>query len=386
MTGVGVRAVVVYLQPHQPQIAESLAGLREAAGKGVRILACCDADFEPLVRGAVQHGADDYLIYPPEGGELDAALGYVRDEQGRVSKAPTFSIDELGHITDAVASLDGEPYALLCKLADMVRSAMGSAACRLVADGSAATSGSAVFEPALSEPVVVDGSPIGQVSVGPREGGYGPGDSEKLTHYARLVGQLLRTAGAQRDWRQRALVDEMSGLHNRRYAMQFLDDVLDRARNERFRVTVLMFDVDDFKTYNDTYGHDAGDEIIRHIGCLFKSHCREYDVVTRYGGDEFLVIFWDADEPRVAGSSHPTDALTVLNRFKEALRERPCEGVGEDIRGRVTISGGLASFPWDASTSRELIARADQAMLMAKSAGKNQVLVFGDSAPISDGS
>ena len=145
-----------------------------------------------------------------------------------------------------------------------------------------------------------------------------------------------------------------------------------------------MFDVDDFKSYNVTYGHAAGDEIIRHIGCLFKSHCREHDVVTRYGGDEFLVIFWDADEPRVAGSSHPTDALTVLSRFKEALRERPCEGLGDDIRGRITISGGLASFPWDASSSRELIDRADQAMLMAKKAGKNQVLVFGEAKPRSD--
>lgn len=383
-----VRAVVAYVNPQQLRLGEAVAGLREAVGTHARVLLCCEAGDEPMVRQALPHGADDYLVYPPGLGELDAALGFVRDDEDHPTPCAGFSADELRRISEAVAAIAGEPYALLSKLCDMVRAAMGSTACRLVADGSAATSGSASFEPVINEAVRAEGRDIGRISLGPRHQGpgYGPADHEKLAMYARLTGQLLHAATQQRDWRQRALVDEMSGLYNRRYAVQFLDDVLERARSERFRVTVLMFDVDDFKTYNDTYGHDAGDGIIRHIGCLFKSHCREHDVVTRYGGDEFLVIFWDADEPRVAGSSHPTDAITVLERFKQALRERPCEGLGDAVPGSITISGGLASFPWDASTARELIGRADQALLLAKKSGKNQVLVFGQDADSPRGS
>lgn len=381
LSKVRVRAVIAQVDSTQASLTDAVAGLREAAGEQARVLLCCNPDDEPGVRMAAGAGADDYMIYPPESAELDSALGFVRDERNRVTAQPAFGVAELRMITDAVTGLDGEPYALLCKLADLTRTAMGATACRVVADGSAATSGGAAFEPSLVESIRVDNRVIGQISIGPRESGYAAGDVEKLGLYARLVGQLIQAASAQRDWRQRALVDEMSGLYNRRYAIEFLDRVLERSRRERLRVTVLLFDVDDFKTYNDTYGHDAGDEIIRHIGCLFKSHCREHDVVTRYGGDEFLVIFWDADEPRVAGSIHPTDALSVLDRFKAALRDRPCQGIGEDARGQVTISGGLASYPWDAADSRELICRADQALLMAKKAGKNQVLVFGEASP-----
>jgi two-component system cell cycle response regulator len=133
-----------------------------------------------------------------------------------------------------------------------------------------------------------------------------------------------------------------------------------------------------------TYGHTAGDEIIRQVGALFKAHCREHDVVTRYGGDEFCVVFWDADSPRVAGSTHPSDALKVLSRFQEALRGHRCtaidadHGIDADAGGSLTISGGLASFPWDASTTDDLIDRADQALLQAKRAGKNRVFVFGE--------
>ena len=375
-----MRAVIAYVDATNPQLSEAVAGLREAAGEHTKVLLCCDPEAEPHVRAAAQGGADDYLLWPLEGGELDQALDYMQMPGSALDEppAPAASLEEIEMLGDLLANLDEDGFTVLCKLADLIRLALGSESATIVVEGSAATSGGTVVEPVLVEPIRRQGRTIGQITVGHRRGPYRSSDIAKLRHYARLSSHLLAAANNQRQWRAEAMTDLVSGLRNRRYMERFLDDLLQRAAAERFRVTVLLFDVDDFKSYNDKYGHAAGDEVIQRIGQLFQAHCREHDVVTRYGGDEFCVVFWDADQPRVAGSAHPSDALTVLARFQEALKSYDCASLGAEARGRLTISGGLASFPWDASAAKELIAKADQALLQAKQAGKNRVFVFGD--------
>ncbi|NOX59500.1 MAG: diguanylate cyclase [Planctomycetes bacterium] len=386
----GARAVIVHVNDNDPQLAHAVSALREAAGKHARVLLCCPVELEPHVREVAQSGADDYLLLPIDHAELDTALGFVgtADIAKDTPANPTASMEELSVLSELLAQLGQDGFSNLGRLADLVRLAMGSESVTVVADGTTACSGGTVVEPVLIEQIKRGTKTIGQICVGTRALPYRSADVEKLKHYARLTSHLLDAAANQRSWRHEALTDEVSGLHNRRYALRLLNDLLKRAKKERFRVTVLLFDIDNFKSYNDSFGHAAGDEIIRTIGQLFQSHCRDHDIVTRYGGDEFCVIFWDADQPRVAGSTHPSDALSVLKRFQKELlgwqfESRKCESWKcESLRdvppGSLTISGGLASFPWDASTAEELIAQADHALLRAKDAGKNRVLIFGE--------
>jgi diguanylate cyclase (GGDEF)-like protein len=156
-----------------------------------------------------------------------------------------------------------------------------------------------------------------------------------------------------------------------------LPDLLGQARRQRTPVTVLMFDMDDFKHFNDAYGHGAGDEILRETAQLFVRHTRKHDLVARYGGDEFVVVFWEADQPRVAGSKPPRDVLAVLGRFCKALERHEFCSLGPEAQGALTISGGLITFPWDAGSAEELIDKADEALLLAKRQGKNRIWLVG---------
>lgn len=183
-----------------------------------------------------------------------------------------------------------------------------------------------------------------------------------------------------------ATTDDLTGLKNRRYILEFARQILDRARRTRGRVTILMFDIDNFKHYNDVYGHMTGDEILRQAAILMRRCCRAHDVVGRIGGDEFVVVFWD-DPHRVSGgvprerrstaAEHPTEAISVAKRFQQALGNADLHLLGPKGEGVLTISGGLASFPRDGSTPDQLFDCADQALLDAKRSGKNRIYLVG---------
>jgi diguanylate cyclase (GGDEF)-like protein len=183
-----------------------------------------------------------------------------------------------------------------------------------------------------------------------------------------------------------ATTDDLTGLKNRRYLWEFARQILDRAHQTHGRVTLLVFDIDSFKHYNDAYGHAAGDEILRQVGVLMRRCCRSHDVVGRIGGDEFAAIFWDdphgpsvdASRERRSAAEHPTEAISVTKRFQRALGNADPNVLGPKGEGVLTISGGLASFPRDGSTVEQLFERADQALLEAKRSGKNRIYLVGE--------
>ncbi|MBN2593225.1 MAG: diguanylate cyclase [Sedimentisphaerales bacterium] len=204
-----------------------------------------------------------------------------------------------------------------------------------------------------------------------------------------------------------ATEDDLTGLKNRRYIREFSRQIIEYAKKENGRVTLLVFDVDDLKKYNDIYGHHAGDEILKQAAVLMRRCCRSHDVVGRVGGDEFAVIFWDDpqqqkwrmeneefrnsqfsihnsqfpdQERRSANADHPAEAITIAKRFVKELSNEGFSsfgGLGPEGKGVLTISGGLASFPRDGETIEELFQQADKALLEAKRSGKNRIYLVG---------
>ena len=189
-----------------------------------------------------------------------------------------------------------------------------------------------------------------------------------------------------------ATEDDLTELKNRRYIWEFSRQIIERAAEENGRVTLLVFDIDNFKHYNDLYGHIAGDEILKQAAVLMKRCCRAHDVVGRIGGDEFAVVFWDdpkreiaepplsGTERRSASADHPRQAIFIAKRLVRELEaaELSTSGdLGPQGKGVLTISGGLASFPRDGNTIQELFQQADKALLEAKRSGKNRIYLVG---------
>ncbi|MHC4292062.1 MAG: GGDEF domain-containing protein, partial [Planctomycetota bacterium] len=182
--------------------------------------------------------------------------------------------------------------------------------------------------------------------------------------------------------------DDLTGLKNRRYLRQFLPLILQKAKANQCQVTLLLFDIDDFKHYNDSYGHSIGDDVLRQTAKLICLCCRNQDVVTRLGGDEFAVIFWDVpgeqtqtaqsiSDRRKSSLGHPRQTVFMAERFRHEMASMPFDHLGPKGKGSLTISGGLATFPTDASSAPELFEKADQAMLEAKRNGKNLIYLVG---------
>lgn len=375
------RAVLADLDPTVRHLGDAISAMREAAGTPTKLILCCPPEREPLAREMIRYGADDYVLHPLRRFEVDAAIGYARSGEtfGTERPSTTASMEELALLAEVLSKTSAKPMELVQQLAALIRTAMSAHGATVIVEGAVASSGAVATKPALAAPLVVDGRTIGQLTVTDRrDGPYGVGDAEKLKRYGAIASQILASASRQRLWRQRALVDTCSGLPNRRYLHEQLDHILEQAGLDHFAVTVLLFDIDNFKSYNDTFGHAAGDDILRHTGELFRRHCREQDVVTRYGGDEFAVVFWDPQGPRAPGSKHPASALSVLDRVKRSLANEAFAPLGAEGGGKLTISGGLATYPWNAATRDELIQRADEALLRAKRAGKNRIYLVGE--------
>ncbi len=346
-----------------------------------RLILVCPTTLEPVARDTLLLGADDYLLDPPDARSIREVIFRLPARKAKAADAPAFQAptrDELAALADVLRQIDDGPEATLARLAELVRETFGAAYVEIELDGHRAAAG-APAEIVLSEPIVRSDEAVGALRLALREDGqpYSSGALERLRDYARLIEITMRQTLEQQRWRELAWTDDLSGLRNRRYFEKRLAELIEHCARKRSRLTVLLFDIDNFKTYNDRYGHETGDELIREVARLLRQCTRSSDVVARFGGDEFAVIFWDADGPRVPGSHHPTEPVELTERFRRTIETHDFKCLGAQAPGPVTISGGLASYPWNGTSVAELIRAADQALLEAKRTGKNRIRLAG---------
>jgi diguanylate cyclase (GGDEF)-like protein len=150
---------------------------------------------------------------------------------------------------------------------------------------------------------------------------------------------------------------------------------IEECRKNKHALSVLLLDVDNFKYFNDKFGHAAGDEILQEVVRLLRSCIRGNDRVCRLGGDEFTVVFYEPAGQREPGSRPMTDVMPVAMRFQQQIKEHRFPKLGASAPGPLSVSGGISTYPWDGATTAELLARADEFLLQSKREGKNRITI-----------
>ena len=347
------------------------AGLCRAARRlqpDTKLLSVCGPAAEPEVRALLRRPLDDYFIPPLSRSDMAS----VRAAAGAGPAAPSADRGDAGAILTPgefadLATSAGTIGMLERRLVELI----GERISRPVAwaDADEAGDQSALLRTEGERPRVLvptDGA-----------GAIDARATELIAAVRQCLPALVATAKRTESLHTLAITDHLTGTYNRRYFYHVIGRILAKAEQKQFPATLLLYDIDDFKRYNDTYGYAAGDDILRETAALMKQSTRSQDIVARIGGDEFAVLFWEPGRPRSPDSRPPETAYVLADRFRQAVAAHSFESLGPEAVGALTISGGLANFPRDGRSCRELLRHADTAIKAAKASGKNGISLVG---------
>jgi diguanylate cyclase (GGDEF)-like protein len=218
----------------------------------------------------------------------------------------------------------------------------------------------------LIVPLMSGDQPMGYLSVRDPHDHHVPSIEkvQTLEIFAVQAVTALQSARQYEEIKRLTTIDALTPAFNHRYFQEALAKEIHRHARTSHEFALAMIDIDNFKRFNDTFGHPVGDEVLKGLVEELMQNARDTDIVSRYGGEEFAIIF--ADTPAIS-------ARDAANRMRELVerREFPMHAIGRTLR--ITVSIGVAIYPHEGTNSAELISRADAALYYAKKNGKNQV-------------
>jgi len=216
----------------------------------------------------------------------------------------------------------------------------------------------------MAVPIIIKGKRIGAISVYSKiKNFYTEKDVEFLDTIGNQIGISVMNADLFERTELLACTDGLTGVYDHNYFLKALDRYLDKARKRNQNISLVMIDLDDFKYYNDKFGHILGDEILRTTANILIDSVRNDDIISRYGGDEFVIILNGANKDR---------AFRIAERIRKKIAQTTYEDPESKHRFTITASIGISTFPDDAVGGKQLVDKADKAMYRVKRNVKNK--------------
>lgn len=218
----------------------------------------------------------------------------------------------------------------------------------------------------MAVPITFKERLLGVIGTGKNDNPAG-NESDLLKMIADVAAVALMNQTILSEAQLKANTDPLTGLNNRNYLFRMAQHYIEQSGREETALSVLLFDIDNFKYYNDTNGHSAGDQLLIELSQLMRGSTRRESTIARYGGEEFIILL-----PRI----DKEEAVIYAERLREKIANHPFRHREKQPLGLVSISGGIASFPDDGDSIYQVIELADKALYQAKGKGKNRVLPY----------
>jgi diguanylate cyclase (GGDEF)-like protein len=220
----------------------------------------------------------------------------------------------------------------------------------------------------LAVPLLADGvKPVGVFGLYRKSpNSFDKDEIELLRKIAGQAAMVIDRITQYQHHRELSMTDELTGVFNRRYFNQRFDREIQRSQRYDRPLTLLMIDIDHFKTFNDHHGHLMGDKVLQSVATLLEHSIRKADIIARFGGEEFVILLPEIDKER---------GRKVAEKLRRTIERASFPNAETQPLGRLTISIGSASYPEDSTRGPELLERADRALYLAKTLGRNQVAV-----------
>ncbi|HYG33057.1 MAG TPA: diguanylate cyclase [Methylophilaceae bacterium] len=215
----------------------------------------------------------------------------------------------------------------------------------------------------LCVPIVAQGNVLGILHVERHHGRITPAEVSLANNLATQIALAMASVKLRDTLRNLSVRDPLTGLFNRRYMEESLQREIATAQRKNRPLAVVILDLDYFKKFNDTFGHETGDFLLREVGGLLSRKSRIGDIACRFGGEEFVLIYPEAEQ---------TIAIQLAQQLREAIHDLNLQHFGRDL-GQISASLGLAFYPLNGSTADQLLRAADKALYEAKGAGRNRV-------------